>query len=86
MRDISGLGDRSVYGLPDETGVLLLDVPAVSPAAKAGLEKDDVIRACNGRPVRTVAELQKLRDKAAGKKLTLSIIRGQKQMAVEVGN
>ncbi len=86
VRDISGLGDRSVYGLPDETGVLLLDVPAASPAAKAGLEKDDVIRACDGKPVRTVAELQKLRDKVAGKKLTLSIIRGQKQMTVEVGN
>ena len=37
MRDISGLGERSAYGLPDETGVLLLDVPAASPAAKAGL-------------------------------------------------
>ena len=43
IRDISGLGDRSAYGLPDESGVLLLDVPVASPAAKAGLQKDDVI-------------------------------------------
>jgi len=86
IRDISGLGERSAYGLPDESGVLVLDVPAASPAAKAGLCKDDVIRAGNGQPVRTVDDLWKLREKAAGKKLTLSIIRGQNQVSVEVQN
>jgi len=45
--------------------VLLLDVPATSPAAKAGLQKDDVILACNGQPVRTMKDLQELRDEAA---------------------
>lgn len=42
--------------LPDESGVLVLDVPAGSPAARAGLTKDDVIVACDGKPVRTVAD------------------------------
>jgi len=84
IRDISGLGDRSAYGLPDESGVLLLDVPVASPAAKAGLQKDDVIRACNGQVVRTANDLQKLRDKAAGQKLTLLVSRKQKQVTVEV--
>ena len=84
IRDIAGLGDRSAYGLPDESGVLLLDVPAASPAAKAGLQKDDVILACNGQPVRTANDLQKLRDKAAGQKLTLLVSRKQKQVTVEV--
>jgi len=86
IRDISGLGERSAYGLPDETGVLLLNVPAASPAAKAGLQKNDVILACNGQPVRTMKDLQELRDKAAGSALPLSIIRKQKRMTVEVGN
>ncbi|MCX5653203.1 MAG: PDZ domain-containing protein [Planctomycetota bacterium] len=86
VRDISGLGDRSVYGLPDETGVLILEVPAGSSAAKAGLQKGDVIRTCNGQPVRTVADLQKLRDKAAGKKLTLLVMRKQNQATVEVSD
>ena len=85
-RDISGLGDRSAYGLPDETGVLILDVPAGSPAAKAGLQKEDVIRSCNDQPVKTVEELQKTRDMAAGKKLTLSIIRKQGQVNVELSD
>jgi len=84
IRDISGLGDRSAYGLSDESGVLLLDVPVASPAAMTGLQKDDVIIACNNQPVRTVSDLQKLRDKAAGQKLTLLISRKQKQINVEV--
>jgi hypothetical protein len=86
IRDISGLGERSAYGLPDESGVLLLNVPAASPAAKAGLQKDDVIIACNGQPVRTMNDLQELRDAAAGDKLTVSIIRKQKRLTVEVGD
>jgi hypothetical protein len=84
VRSISGLGDRSAYGLPDESGVLVLSVPAGSPAAKAGLQKDDVILAGNGQPVRTVKDLQDLRDQAAGKKLTLSVIRKQQRVSVEV--
>ena len=86
VRDISGLGDRSAYGLPDETGVLILGVSAGSPAAKAGFQKGDVIRACNRQPVRTVADLQKLRDKAAGKLLTLLVVRKQNQVPLEVSD
>jgi membrane-associated protease RseP (regulator of RpoE activity) len=86
IRDISGLGDRSAYGLPDESGVLVVSAPAASPAAKAGLQKDDVIRTCNGQPVRTVDDLQKLRDKARGKKLTLFAMRKQNQVTVEVSD
>jgi len=86
VRDIVGLGDRSAYGLPDECGVLLVNVPAASQAAKAGLQMDDVIIACNGQPVRTMKDLQELRDKAAGSKLVLSLIRRQRQMSIEVGD
>jgi hypothetical protein len=84
VRNISGLGDRSAYGLPDESGVLLLNVPAGSPAAKAGFQKDDVIVACNGQPVRTLKDLQQLRDQAAGRQLSVSINRKQKQVVIAV--
>jgi hypothetical protein len=86
VRNISGLGDRSAYGLPDESGVLVLNVPAGSPAAKAGLQKDDVILACNGLPVRTEKDLQQMRDKAAGKPLSLSVSRKQGLVTVKVGD
>lgn len=86
VRDITGLGERSAYGLPDESGVLLVNVPAASPAAIAGLQKDDVIIACNGEVVRTVKDLLASRDQAAGNKITLSIIRKQKALAAALDN
>jgi membrane-associated protease RseP (regulator of RpoE activity) len=84
IRDIEGLGDRSAYGLADESGVLVLDVPAPSPAATAGLLKDDVIVACHGQPVRTGYDLGKLQNKAAGKPLALLVVRKGRQVTVEV--
>jgi len=86
LRSISGLGERSAYGLPDETGVLVLEVAAESPAAKAGLRKDDVIRACNGQPVKTDSELKQCSAQAPGTKLKLSIIRKQVGSTLELNN
>ena len=51
-------------------------------AAMAGLKKNDVIIACNDEPVRTVNDLEKLRSSAAGKKLSITLIRKQKQLNV----
>ena len=86
VRDIAGLGDRSAYGLPEECGVLLLNVAAESPAGSAGLQKDDVILGCNGKPVRTVADLLAIQDEAAGKKLTLSAVRKQQTLSVDIAD
>jgi hypothetical protein len=86
VRDISGLGDRSAYGLPDETGVLVLDVPGDSAAARAGLQKDDVMVGCNGKPVRTIKELQALKDKTEGGKATISVYRKQKLFVVDLAD
>ncbi|WP_080059618.1 PDZ domain-containing protein [Spirosoma aerolatum] len=57
VRSIHGLGDRSAFGLPDESGVVVLDVPKTSKLASSGLQKGDVIRTANGMTVTTVAEL-----------------------------
>jgi len=85
-RDLEGKEDRAVYTLPSEGGVLLLDVPAGSDAAKAGLKKDDVIRACNGKDVQTIEELTALQNQAAGKKLALTISRQQKPLTLELSD
>ena len=84
IRDIEGLGDRSAYGLVDESGVLVLDVPASSPAAKAGLLKDDVIVGCDGQTVRTAYDLSKLQNKAAGKPLALLVARKQNRATIGI--
>jgi len=85
-RDVSGSDDQSSYGLPAESGVLVLDVPAGSAAGRAGLKKDDVIIACNGQEATTINGVRALADKAAGEKLDLSVIRNMKQMAVELSD
>lgn len=85
-RDISGLGDRSAYGLPDESGVLILNISDVCAAAKAGLRQGDVIIACNDETIQTVTNLQNGRDMAAGKKLRILIIRKQERLTVELSD
>ncbi len=85
-RDISGAEDRSAYGLSAEGGVLLLDVPAGSAAGKAGLKKGDAITACNSVQAKMIDDVRAQADKAAGQKLTLSVVRKQKRMTVELND
>ena len=84
VRNISGLGDRSAYGLPDESGILVVNIPSGSSAARAGLKKDDVIIACDSKPVRTVNDLLALAKIATGKKLTLTVSRQQQSLKIQL--
>ena len=61
MRNIVGLGEVSAAGSPGETGVILLEVPDPSDAAKAGLFAGDVLLAFNGKPIKELKDL--LQDK-----------------------
>ena len=59
---------------------------ADSTAAKAGLKKDDVIVACDGKPVRTVNDLVALAKSATGKKLKLTLSRQQQSVTIQLIN
>jgi serine protease Do len=48
------------FGLKDRKGAMVTQVPADSPAGKAGIEPGDIIVEYNGRPVASSAELQKM--------------------------
>jgi bifunctional DNase/RNase len=48
----------SLFALPVSHGVLVSDVDAGSPGAKAGLQRGDVILRVNDRPLRRSAELE----------------------------
>ena len=48
VRNIADEGEMSAFGLPGVTGVLVLEIPADSSSAKAGLQKNDVILSVNG--------------------------------------
>ncbi|MHB8410669.1 MAG: PDZ domain-containing protein [Candidatus Acidiferrales bacterium] len=82
--DVTGqLG--TYFHVPGGEGVLIRDVSADSPAAKAGLRAGDVITRVDGKQVKTVGDLREhLREKRDQKSASLTIIRQGSQMAVTV--
>jgi S1-C subfamily serine protease len=87
-----GLG-RAFVGLvlveePDGGGVRITQVISGSPADDAGLKKDDVITAVDGRSVKSVDDVQSaLENKSPGDRVTFSVRRdGQdEEVAVTLG-
>ncbi|RNF84969.1 DegQ family serine endoprotease [Montanilutibacter psychrotolerans] len=72
-------------GLPDSRGALVADVVAGSPAEKAGIERMDVIRAFNGRPVDESSGLPPLVGAVApGSRAKVSVIRAGKPIELDV--
>jgi len=70
---------RQEAGIEQETGVMVFQVEAGAPARKAGLTMGDVIVAFNGKPVGDFYDLPRLlSEDVAGKKTTLTVIRGEK--------
>ncbi|MGH9039244.1 MAG: S1C family serine protease [Acidimicrobiia bacterium] len=68
-----------------ESGVLLTDVEAGTPAAQAGIQPGDVVVAVDDKPVRSVeAFLGVLRDRDPGDSIELEIVRNGEQLTVPV--
>ncbi len=67
------------FGLPDSNGALVADVLPGSPAAKAGLERGDIIRAVNGRTIYQSSDLPPMiGSMAPGTKAKVSVFRSGK--------
>jgi membrane-associated protease RseP (regulator of RpoE activity) len=85
VRNILGLGEQSAHGLSGETGILVLDVPNDSPAARAGLRVNDVILGVDGITVDTVSDLvHATAGTAAGKSIELTVSRDQQTIKLKV--
>jgi S1-C subfamily serine protease len=86
----SGTADQ--LGLSEKSGVLVVDVVAGGPAAKAGLQAngqadagDDIITAIDGHPITTIEQLTQFLDtKKVGDHVTLSITRNGQHISVGV--
>lgn len=77
--------DAEVYGLPEIAGALVQGVEEDTPAAKAGLAREDVITAVDGAPVRTSNDLQhKIALRAPGDLVRITIYRDGAPRDVEV--
>jgi hypothetical protein len=85
VRNIADEGEMSAFGLPGVTGVLVLEVPADSALAKAGLQKNDVILSVNGAKTSDAAALLRQAPALpAGSSLRIGVSRDQKEMVVQL--
>ena len=67
------------------TGVLVLEAPADSALAKAGLRKNDVILFVNGGKTADTAVLrQQSQSLPVGKSVKLGVFRDQKELVVQL--
>jgi serine protease Do len=74
---------RSAVGLPERDGLLVRGVVEDSPAARAGLQRGDLLVSAGGRPLDGVDDLFDALD-ASGDTLTLGVVRGTEERDVQV--
>ena len=76
---------RRELGVADSLGLLVREVTDGSPAARAGVEVDDLIVRADGRQLRSTAQLKRtLRSLVAGSEIGLTIVRDNGEVAVIV--
>lgn len=74
-----------IQDVEEGTGVKVLDVEEETPAAKAGLQKDDVITEVDGKELKNVDELRtKLKDFKEGESFKVKYKRGNKSQTAEI--
>ncbi len=84
IQDVTGDLAKTLE-LPVEKGVLVSDVVAEGPAAKAGIERGDVIVAIDGKAVEEPSQLRNtVAMKGAAKSVTVSLYRGKSRRDVQV--
>ena len=78
-------GTVSRLKLKAERGAIVMDVVADSPAAKAGIQKDDVIIRWDGEQIESAIQLSRLRrETPPGRTVRLGIVRDGREMEVSV--
>ena len=69
---------RAHFGAPKDAGVLVSDVRADTPAAKAGVEVGDVITSVDGERVQGSRDISRgIRNHKAGETVALDVVRGR---------
>jgi S1-C subfamily serine protease len=75
---------RAAVGLPERDGLLVRGVVDDSPAARAGVERGDLLVGAAGSPLASMDELFDALDDAGGATLTLAVVRGTEERELEV--
>lgn len=85
VRNIADEGERSAFGLPGVTGVLVLTVAPGSALADIGLRKNDVVLSVDGHATDdTTALLLHAPDRSTARPMTIGIQRDQRQLQLSL--
>lgn len=85
LRNVNGLGDRSAYGLPSESGVLITSVNENSLLLKSGLLTKDVIVGSEDTAIKDTYDLFSQYQSVNWKgKMNLNIIRNQQPKKITI--
>lgn len=75
---------RRAVGLPEREGILVRAVEPESPAARAGLERGDLLALAAGRSLDSVDALYEVLDEARDRPLELTIVRGTEERELSI--
>ncbi|MDP2915297.1 MAG: PDZ domain-containing protein [Candidatus Aminicenantes bacterium] len=75
----------ALFGIKDGIGLLVAEITADGPAAKAGLKVGDLILKADGKRLQAVSELSDmLQDKKKGDKVKIELMRDKKTMTLDI--
>jgi serine protease Do len=79
---------RGAVGLPDRSGILVRAVEDDSPAAKAGIERGDLLVGAGGQPLEEIDDLYALLDAPDTDSIELTVLHGsdERTVTVELGS
>lgn len=84
IKNLTTLGERSATGMDSERGVYVLSVNPLE-SMHTQLKTNDVILKVNNQPTNTTQEFREaLKEHKAGDKITLTVFRSQKEVALSV--
>jgi serine protease Do len=75
---------RGAVGLPDRSGILVRAVEDDSPAAKAGIERGDLLVGAGGQPLEEIDDLYALLDAPDTDSIELTVLHGSDERTVTV--
>jgi hypothetical protein len=85
LKNVEGLGERSAYGLPDETGVIIMSIGANSLLQKSGLQEKDVIRMAAGKAIKSIRDLMEMYQEVNWQgHMEVEVLRNQKFLRIRL--